>query len=189
MINLSQVVSYHQYCCSSVSWKCKDSNNISYVYYYFSVTMACLQEWCIQIRIEGFFGGENRKNIHLQPIGFDNQPNVFHQVTRAHSWPCWMLEPAKHAPAWLTSADACQLPGCLAGSGPRGQGTRMDGPSHWFSNAQMAHSVSRLHIEMGGTLMTGNDESANFHLLPFPSDTCGMRGDERVVNASGHLHP
>lgn len=80
-----------------------------------------------------------------------------------------MLDPSKHAPAWLTSADACQLPGCLAGSGPKGQGTRMDGPSHWHSHTQMAHSVSRLHIKMGGALMIGNDESAIFHLLPSPS--------------------
>lgn len=87
-----------------------------------------------------------------------------------------LLEPSKHAPAWLTSADACQLPGCLAGSGPRGQGTRMDGPSHWHSHTQMAHSVSRLHIKMGGALTTGNDESAIFHLLPLPFDTCGGGG-------------
>lgn len=109
--------------------------------------------------------------IHLRPVrrwGRD-QPATLHKVKCAHFWPRWNLESSKHVPAWQAGDDRHSvpaLPGCLAGLGPRGQGTEMDGPvsgsllPRWLT--QSAGSPPEEAAPWRHTTVA----YANFHLYP-----------------------
>lgn len=81
-------------------------------------------------------------------LGSNNHPNVSCEVAGAHFWPCWILKASKAAPAWLTSTEACQLPGCLAGSRPRGQGT--DGWMGPVPGSLMSRWLSQQAVHQNG---------------------------------------
>lgn len=98
-------------------------------------------------------------------------------------WPRWTLESSKHAPAWQAGDERWSLPalpGCLAGFGPRGQGTRMDGPvagsllPRWLTQSAGSPPGG---VAPWRQAMIGY---ANFHLLP-PWHLWTVWRNERVV--------